>query len=106
MENTIVQYNAEKYPNFKEFLWYEQHETELLRHYLGRYLVIKDGKAKQTVMCVVNTSDAAKEIDFSKYAERTNGFEKANNIISNETYNTSDKTNIPAKTIWVLELKK
>ena len=42
MENTVVQYNAEKYPNFKEFLWYEQHEEELLRRYLGRYLVIKD----------------------------------------------------------------
>ena len=43
MENTVIQYNAEKYPNFKEFLWYEQHEEELLRRYLGRYLVIKDG---------------------------------------------------------------
>lgn len=42
MENTVIQYNAEKYPNFKEFLWYEQHEAELLRRYLGRYLVIKD----------------------------------------------------------------
>ena len=44
MENTVVQYNADKYPNFKEFLWYEQHEAELLRRYLGRYLVIKDEK--------------------------------------------------------------
>ena len=62
--------------------------------------------AKQTVMCVLNTSDAAKEIDFSKYAERTNEFGKAINIISNTNINVSGKVFIPAKTIWVLELKK
>ena len=43
MGKTAVQYDAEKYPNFKEFLWYEEHEAELLRRYLGRYLAIKDG---------------------------------------------------------------
>jgi hypothetical protein len=29
-------------PNYKEFLWYKIHEEELLKQYLGRYLVIKD----------------------------------------------------------------
>ena len=44
MEKTAVQYNAEKYPNFKEFLWYKEHEAELMKRYYGRYIVIKDGQ--------------------------------------------------------------
>jgi hypothetical protein len=44
MENTTVQYNAEKYPNFKEYLWYEAHEEELINRYFGRYIIIKEGQ--------------------------------------------------------------
>ena len=62
--------------------------------------------AQQTVMCVVNTNDAAKDIDFSKYTERTKGFTKANNIVSNTEVSITEISSIPAKTIWVLELKK
>jgi len=62
--------------------------------------------AKQTIMCVVNTSDAAKEIDFSRYAERTNGFEKASDIISNTDTNIADKISIPSKAFLIFELKK
>lgn len=42
MAEAIVQYNEAKYPNFKEYLWFEAHEAELLRQYFGRYIVIKD----------------------------------------------------------------
>ncbi len=34
----------EEYPNYKEFLWYQAHEKELLRQYYGRNIVIKDGQ--------------------------------------------------------------
>jgi hypothetical protein len=44
MENTAVKYDAEKYPNFKEYLWYKQHEAELLERFPSRYVVIKDEK--------------------------------------------------------------
>ena len=44
MEKETIQYDAEKYPNFKEYLWFEEHEEELMRRYYGRYLVIKDGQ--------------------------------------------------------------
>ncbi len=37
-----VQYDVAKYPNFKEYLWFEAHEAELLRRYFGRYIVIKE----------------------------------------------------------------
>ena len=42
MEAAKVQYDAVKYPNFKEYLWFEAHEAELLRNYFGRYIIIKD----------------------------------------------------------------
>ena len=42
MENTVIQYNAEKYPNFKEYLWFKEHEETLMRRYYGRYIVIKN----------------------------------------------------------------
>jgi hypothetical protein len=31
-------------PNYTEFLWYKNHEEELLQRYLGRFLVIKGGQ--------------------------------------------------------------
>ena len=42
MENTAIQYNAEKYPNFKEYLWFKAHEDTLMRRYYGRFIIIKD----------------------------------------------------------------
>lgn len=55
-------------------------------------------------MCVMNTSDKEKNIDFKNYEERTKGFTKAIDIVSNTTFNNS--FTVPAKTMWVLELKK
>ena len=62
--------------------------------------------ATQTIMCVMNTADNTKEIGFDKYAERTNGFSKAVNILTNETYNTTESLKIPSNQLWILELKK
>ena len=42
MTAETAQYDTLKYPNFKEYLWFEAHEAELLRRYFGRYIVIKD----------------------------------------------------------------
>ncbi|MCX6298776.1 MAG: alpha-amylase family glycosyl hydrolase [Bacteroidetes bacterium] len=60
--------------------------------------------ANQTVLCAMNTSDKEKEIDFSKYMERTKGFTGAKNIIDGKVLN--NKFTIPAKRMWVLELTK
>jgi len=54
---------------------------------------------------VMNISDKEKEIDFSKYAERTAGFTTATNVITNSVHKLSDKVSIPSKQLWVLELK-
>jgi hypothetical protein len=42
MAEATIQYNTLKYPNFKEYLWFEAHEAELLNRYFGRYIVVKD----------------------------------------------------------------
>ncbi len=60
----------------------------------------------QTVMSVMNTNDTVKKIDFSIYKERTNGFTNAVDVTTGNNFNLSDKPSIPAKTFWVLDLKK
>ena len=57
-----------------------------------------------TVMCVMNTDDKEKTIDFAKYSERTGGFIKAKNIADGKEM--SSGFTIPAKKLWVLELEK
>lgn len=60
--------------------------------------------AKQTIMCVMNTSDKNKEVEFSNFAERTDGFKSGKNIVTGVT--VEHKFTIPAKRMWVLELSK
>jgi glycosidase len=58
----------------------------------------------QSVMCVMNTSEKEQIVDFINYEERTKGFIKAKEIITDTQYNS--KFTIPAKRMWVLELGK
>lgn len=58
---------------------------------------------KQTIMCVMNTDENMHTIKFNDYSERTKGYAQATNIIDNSTVNNT--FDIPAKTMWVLELK-
>jgi len=60
--------------------------------------------AKQTIMCVMNTSDKEKEVDFANYTERTAGFKAGKNIVT--AASVTNKFKIPAKRMWVLELSK
>jgi glycosidase len=61
---------------------------------------------RQNVMCVMNTSDKSKDIDFSKYAERTNGYTSVKNITANSIHLTNTKLTIPANRMVVLEMMK
>lgn len=62
--------------------------------------------AQQTIMCVMNTSGKDKEVDFSKYSERTAGFNSAKSLTANYAFRLSDKTRISKDEMWVLELTK
>ena len=60
--------------------------------------------AKQTIMCVMNTSNKNKEVDFSNFTERTSGYKAGKNIVTGVT--VANKFTIPAKRMWILELSK
>jgi glycosidase len=81
-------------------------KTGKLMQYLpddGLYVYFRyDGK--QTVMCVMNTSEKEKTVSFEKFAERTTGFTKAKDVVSGSILN--DQFIIPTKKMWVLELLK
>ena len=77
-------------------------------HYIpeeGLYIYFRYD-ADQTIMCIMNTSKAGKTVDFAKYAERTEGFNTARNVITNETMRMADKVNIDGTEMFVLELRK
>jgi hypothetical protein len=79
-----------------------------MMHYVpvdGLYVYFRYDE-NQTIMCVMNTSDTEKEIDFQKYAERTADFISAKNIISEERMATVERIIIPAMKMWILELGK
>ena len=61
---------------------------------------------KQTIMCVMNTSDKQQTIDFSRYAERTTGFTNALNVLDNSSHVMSSTMAIDSLQSFVLELKK
>jgi glycosidase len=59
---------------------------------------------KQTVMCIMNTAEKEKDVDLTKYTERTNGFSSAIDVLNGEL--RGKKFGIAAKQMYVLELKK
>jgi glycosidase len=83
-------------------------KTGKMMHYIpvdGLYVYFRYDD-KQTIMCVMNTDTKAREIDFSKYAERTTGYTTAGNVISGESSRTTDRLTIPAMRMYILELKR
>lgn len=57
-----------------------------------------------TVMCVMNTDTKAREVDFSKYAERTHSFTGGKEIISGNKIGS--QFSIPAMCMQIIELTK
>ncbi|WP_018611781.1 alpha-amylase family glycosyl hydrolase [Segetibacter koreensis] len=60
----------------------------------------------QTIMCIMNTNNEEKQIDFSRYDERTKGFNMARSVTGKRTYQMNANTSIPGNSMWVLELNK
>src|SRR5439155_17704586 len=58
----------------------------------------------QTVMCIMNTSDKEKAVNFTDYPERTTGLSSGRNVITGQQVMSS--FTIPAKQMWVVELRK
>jgi neopullulanase len=62
--------------------------------------------AGKTVMVIMNSNGEEENLPTARFSERTAGFIKAKNIISDEILNTIQTIKVPAKTTLVLELAK
>lgn len=62
--------------------------------------------ATGTVMVASNTTDKAASLPTARFAERTNGFTKARNVLTGESLGNIATLQLPAKTAVVLELMK
>ena len=60
---------------------------------------------KQTVMCVMNTSEKAQTVDFTKYSERTKGFTTSTNVVDGSLIAFNKPATIKPHTMWVLALQ-
>ncbi|AMM52466.1 alpha-amylase [Rufibacter sp. DG15C] len=71
----------------------------------GIYVYFRYNQDK-TVMVATNTTDKEVDLKTERFAERTAGFTKAQNVITNQPVSSLASIKIPAKTALVLELQK
>ena len=60
----------------------------------------------QTILCALNSDTLSATIHFEDYSERTKSFETATDVMTGNIYSLSEKMNIPARSMRILELKK
>jgi len=60
---------------------------------------------KQTILCALNADTLSTVLNFSDYAERTKGFTSATDILTGHIFPISEKMNLPARSMQILELK-
>jgi neopullulanase len=61
--------------------------------------------ARQTILCAMNPGNKPLRIDFSRFSERTAGFTRGVDIPTGQSYDLGQTTEIPARTMWVLDLQ-
>ena len=71
----------------------------------GTYVYFRYDPTK-TVMVAMNTGDKEISLDMARFAERTNGFSSARNILTDATLSDLKYVKLPAKSSIVLELQK
>ena len=62
--------------------------------------------SNQTILCALNSDTLSATIHFEDYSERTLSFETATDVMTGSIYSLSEKMNIPARSMRILELKK
>ena len=60
----------------------------------------------QTVMCIMNTTENSAALNLSRFNERINGFTKAYDVATGNTFNLDNTLTVGAKYLLVLDLKK
>ncbi len=79
-----------------------------LMHYIpvnGTYVYFRYDD-HQTILCVLNADSLSTTITFHDYAERTQGFETATDVMTGTVYPVTGKMEMPGEAIRILELKK
>ncbi|HLI94101.1 MAG TPA: cyclomaltodextrinase C-terminal domain-containing protein, partial [Puia sp.] len=61
---------------------------------------------RQTVLCAMNNGTKPLKLDFSRFSERTAGFTRGVDVLNGESHALDQPAEIPARTMWVLELRK
>ena len=82
-------------------------KTGKMMHYVpsnGLYTYFRYDN-NQTIMCIMNTDTKERKVDFTSFPERTAGFLKASNVITDQLLKMADQVTIPSMQMWVLELK-
>lgn len=82
-------------------------QTGKLMQYIpenGIYVYFRYDQQK-TVMMIYNSNEKAADLSTNRFAERTNGFTKALNVMTGEQLNNINNLNLPAKSATILELK-
>ncbi|HNI44096.1 MAG TPA: cyclomaltodextrinase C-terminal domain-containing protein [Chitinophagales bacterium] len=60
---------------------------------------------KETIMVMLNPSNEAVSIATDKFAERTQNYQKATDILTQQTFDLSKSITVPAKGILIMELR-
>jgi neopullulanase len=60
---------------------------------------------RQTILCAMNPGNKPRHIDFTRFSERTTAFTRGVDIPTGQSYPLDQAVDIPARTMWVLELK-
>jgi neopullulanase len=61
--------------------------------------------AKQTIMCVLNTDSVTRLVDCNRFRQGIGGFQSAREISTGQHLLFTDRIEIPARKMWILELK-
>lgn len=62
--------------------------------------------AKQTILCAMNTGNAPVKLDFSRYAQRTDGFTEGVDVLTGRRLPLGQQAELPGRSMWVLELRR
>ena len=104
-ENEMVEW-VKKFGNFRKNS--SAIKTGKMMQYVpdnGLYVYFRYDE-KQTIMCVINSDDKERAIDFKRFSERTKNFGNATLINDGTPLKILEPVNMPAKSLWVMELKQ
>jgi len=84
-------------------------QTGKLTQYLpgeGVYIYFRHNEQGEAVMVILNSADAERSLDPAKYADNLRGYSAAREVLTGVELPNLTTLKVPAKTAWVLELKK